>query len=153
MVHHQLCQKCPTYSSFQYQWHQHIYHHMNHLGRKVHSKRHVDRQHSIVDQHHSEHKYHVKKHIDSPNMDHTYLLRFSQQRHHQLSQIPLVIILQSVLYGHQFVDEYHYSRCQHTQGYESVDCDKHYSHSRNHQLILAILGALILVQSVRFHQY
>lgn len=43
---------------------------MNHLGRKVHSKRHVDRQHSIVDQHHSEHKYYVKKHIDNLGMDH-----------------------------------------------------------------------------------
>ena len=77
MVHHQLCQKCPTYSSFQYRWHQHIYHHMDHLGRKVHSKRYVDRQHSIVDQHHSEHKYYVKKHIDNLGMDHTYRLRFS----------------------------------------------------------------------------
>lgn len=50
---------------------------MNYLGRMEHSKRHVDRQRSIVDQHHSEHKYYVKKHIYNLGMDHTYRLRFS----------------------------------------------------------------------------
>lgn len=56
---------------------------MSHLGRMEHSKRHVDRQRSIVDQRHSEHKYYVKKHIDNLDMDHTYQLRFAWQLHRQ----------------------------------------------------------------------
>ena len=126
---------------------------MNHLGRKVHSRRHVDRQHSIVGQRHNEHKYYVKKHIDILSMDRTCPLRSSWQLHHQSYQILQVIILQSVLYEHQFVGECRYSHCQHTQGYEYVGCDKHYSHNRNRQLIRVIPDALNLVHNERSHQY